>query len=122
MKKNEKKFDLERETRVLLEDVRHGLKTVAEGHGSLARKLDDHDKKFVKIESDLVVIKTDLRFIKSELGSTKSELGSVQSELHSVKAAVFDTNHRITDLQKTVSERFEDNEKRINRLENKVFA
>ena len=50
MKKNDKPpktktTDSERETRVLLEEVRHNLKTVAEGHSILAKKLENHDEK-----------------------------------------------------------------------------
>jgi len=48
-----KTTDSERETRVLLEDIRQQVKTVAEGHGTIIHKLDEHDKKFEHIDQRL---------------------------------------------------------------------
>ena len=55
MRKNDKitkskTTDSERETKVLLEDIRHQVKTVAEGHGAIIRKLDDHGMRLDRIE------------------------------------------------------------------------
>lgn len=41
--------DSERETRVLLEEVRSDVKTVAEQHGFIVVKLKEHDGEFLKI-------------------------------------------------------------------------
>jgi len=99
MKKNGKgsktdKSDFEQKTRVLLEDIRHSVQTVAEGRGGIVKRLD-------KIES---------------------ELSSVKSELHTVKLAVMDTNHCTDRIEKKVDEALENHEKRIAKLEEKVLV
>lgn len=40
-----KTTDLQRETRVLLEEIHQQVRTVAEGHGIIIRKLEEHDKR-----------------------------------------------------------------------------
>lgn len=71
---------LERETRVLLEEVRSELKVVAEGHGSIVKRLDkveeklyEHDRRFDKI--DYRFDKLDQRFDRFE-----KEFGSVLTD------------------------------------------
>ena len=98
MKKNEKTpktktTNSERETRVLLEDIRKEVKTIAEGHGTIIRKLDEHDKRFVKIES----------------------------ELDTVKMAVMQISGDIKDLKEEVAKDLSDHKTRIVKLEEKVF-
>ena len=63
--------DSERETRVLLEEVRSDVKTIAEQHGSIMTKLKEHDGRFVRIDQkleqhDLQFLKMDHRFDKLE--------------------------------------------------------
>ena len=63
--------DSERETRVLLEEVRSDVKTIAEQHGSIMAKLKEHDGRFVRIDQkleqhDLQFLKMDHRFDKLE--------------------------------------------------------
>ncbi len=54
------KEEFKRHTNILMEQMKHEVKTVAEGHGAIIRKLeehdkrfDEHDKKFAKIELEL---------------------------------------------------------------------
>ena len=68
----EKRF--ERHTNILMEQMKHEVKTVAEGHGAIMRKLEEHDKKFAKVES----------------------------ELQSISMAVMDTGHEIKEHQKRI--------------------
>lgn len=63
--------NLERETRVLLEEVRSDFKALAEQYISIDVKLKEHDQKFVKIEQkleqhDLQFLKIDHRFDRLE--------------------------------------------------------
>ena len=44
-----KTTDSERETRVLLEDIRLYLKTIAEGHSILSKKLENHGEKLSEV-------------------------------------------------------------------------
>ena len=91
----EKRF--ERHTNVLMEQVKHEVKTVAEGHSSIIRKLEEHDKRFDRVDAKLT--EHDKRFIK------------VESELHSISMAVMDTGHEI-----------KEHGKRIKRIEEKSPA
>jgi len=100
-KKNssDKKYDSGRETRVLLEKIHSEVKTVAEGHNGIIRKLDERDERFAKIES--------------ELGLVKSTVGSVKSELEYVKMAVMDTNKSV----KSIEKKLDNHDTRISKLE-----
>ncbi len=95
----EKRFD--RHTNILAEQMRHDVKTVAEGHSIVIKKLEDHDKKFVELDK---------------------KIGKVESELHSVKMAVMDTGHRVDRIEKKLDESLGNHEKRITKLEEKVFV
>ncbi len=71
------KTDPQRETRVLMEEVRSELKIVAEGHGSIVKRLDrveekleQHDQRFDKIEGKL-------GRIEGQLGQLQEQVGSV---------------------------------------------
>ncbi len=102
MKKNDKapktqKTDSELETRVLLEAISQQVQVVAEGHGTIIRKLDEHDKKFDVIEK---------------------QIGGLKSDVEIIKVAVMDTNQRV----KTIEKKLDNHETRITKLEVKVFV
>lgn len=50
---SEIKEEFKRHTNVLMEQMKYEVKTVAEGHGAIMRKLEEHDKKFAKVEVEL---------------------------------------------------------------------
>ena len=56
--KSTHEYDSQRETRVLLEQIRSEVKTVSEQHGTIMEKLQEHDQRFVKIDTKLEHIKT----------------------------------------------------------------
>jgi septal ring factor EnvC (AmiA/AmiB activator) len=91
------KEEFKRHTGVLMEQMRKEVQTVAEGHSGIMRKLDEHDERFDKIES---------------------EVGSVKSELQYVKAAVMDTNQTV----KAIEKKLDDHETRLSKVEEKVHA
>ena len=102
MKKSDKspktqKTDLELETRVLLEAISQQVQVVAEGHGTIIRKLDEHDKKFDVIEK---------------------QIGGLKSDVEVIKVAVMDTNQRV----KTIEKKIDNHETRITKLEEKIFV
>lgn len=49
-KKTTPEYDSERETRVLLEQIRREVKVVAQQHGDIMKKLEQHDGKFERVE------------------------------------------------------------------------
>lgn len=82
--------DPERETRVLLEDVRTELQVVAEGHTSIVKRLD-------KVEGDLQEVKEDIKGVKVDLQVVKGQLGQLQNQVGSV---LTDHEHRLTVVEK----------------------
>jgi len=79
MKKNDK--TPKNETRVLLEDIRHQVKTVAEGHGAIIRKLDentqilnDHGQRLDRIEMVLTDTNDRVKTIEKDHGTRITKL------------------------------------------------
>jgi peptidoglycan hydrolase CwlO-like protein len=103
--------EFKRHATILMEHMTKEVKTVAEGHSALAKKLEDHDKRFDRIESDLTNVK-------SELHKVKSDVSSIRSELTAVSAAVMDTSQSVKAIEKKIG----DHETRITKAEEKVFA
>lgn len=68
---------MERETRVLLEEVRSDVKTIGEQYTSIITKLNEHDQRFIKIEQKLE--QHDYRFdrIENKLDQFQQQVGSV---------------------------------------------
>lgn len=94
-KKNQKptpEYDSQRETRVLLEQIRSEVKLVAEQHGS---------------------IKEDLTTIKSELGTMKVALIENNVNIKSVKV-------KQEKIDQKLNTAIDDHEKRIHKLETKI--
>mgnify|MGYP001614214392 CR=1 FL=1 len=92
-------YDSQRETRVLLDEVNHNVKMVSEQHGSIVKKLEEHDRRFDRMES----------------------------ELNSVKMVVMDSGHQIKALrdgQQEIKQKLDtvvsQNEERFKRIEEKI--
>ena len=71
-------FDRERETRVLLEDMNHSIKLIAEGHIGLNDKLDGligrvdkMDFKVDRLEILVDDLRTDMKIVKSDVAEIK---------------------------------------------------
>ncbi len=92
-----KEANPERETRVLLEQVRHELKTVAEGHSMVISKLDEIDNKFRKNESDHFKFEMTLEGVKSQTGTINSKADRIEKELGTIKNAVMDVGNVMKD-------------------------
>jgi len=123
MKKNDKTpksktTPAERGTRVLLEEVRKQVQTVAEGRSVLAKKLEEHDEKLDKISTVVQKIDThyfklqmDTESIKSQTGTIDIKTDRIERDLGTVKSAVMDISHEKKDLGK-----------RVKKVEEKVFV
>ncbi len=68
--------EVKRHTGVVVEGLRSEVKIVAEQHGSIMRKLEEHDRRFDEI---------DIRFDRVDL------------EFKGMKTALFDNSHRLND-------------------------
>jgi len=92
------KEEFKRHTTALMEHMTKEVKIVAEGHSILVKKLD-------KVESEIGEIKKDVQ------EGLKQDMREVKSELGSVKMIVMNISHEIND-----------HEKRIKKVEEKVFV
>ncbi|MFH1442038.1 MAG: hypothetical protein ABIH18_08385 [Candidatus Omnitrophota bacterium] len=125
--KSSAEHDSIRETRVLLEEMNQGIKMIGEQHGSIVKKLEEHDKRFDTMESELIIVKTDLGAVKTDLGAVKSDLGAVKtdlgtvkSELKSVKMAVMEVDAKVNKLDSKLDTNISQNEERFKRIETKL--
>ena len=123
MKKNDKTpktktTDSGRETRVLLEDIRKQVQTIAEGHSLLAKKLEEHDERLnevstvvQKIDTHYFKLQMDTESIKSQAGTIDIKTDRIERDLGAVKSVVMDISHETKGL-----------EKRVKKVEEKVFV
>src|SRR3989338_3324171 len=79
------KAGIEQKTRVLLEEIRHDLKTVAEGHSVLAKKLENHDEKLNEIGE--IVRKMDTHYFKLQMDTeaVKSQAGTIDIKVDRIE-------------------------------------
>ena len=108
----------ERHTNVLMEQMKHEVKTVAEGHSILVKKLDKVESEIGEIKKDVHELKNDMAIVKpalerncKDVQGLKQDMREVKSELGSVKMIVMNISHEIND-----------HEKRIKKVEEKVFV
>lgn len=79
--------DSERETRVLLEEVRSDFKLLAEQYGSITSKLKDHDQEFTKLHGRLDKVEVGLGHVRDQLGQLQNQVSSVLTDHeHRLKA------------------------------------
>ena len=60
--------EFKRHTKVLVKEVESRVKLVAKQHGSIIEKLEEHDKRFDKMESELNAVKITVAGINNRLG------------------------------------------------------
>ena len=90
---NNKKFDRERETRVLLEKIDSDVRAIAEGQSA-------NDARLIRVENTL------------------SELVNLKSDVQTIKMVVMDTNQKV----KSIDQKLDTHETRITKLEEKVHT
>ncbi len=108
---SEIKEEFKRHTNVLMEQMKHEVKTVAEGHGAIMRKLEEHDKRFD--EHDKRFDEHDKRFDEHDkrFDEHDKKFAKIESELQSIRMAVMEISHDT-----------KGRENRIKKLEEKVFV
>lgn len=127
-KENKILAEIKRHNEMLMEHMKQQVNIVAEQHGYVINKLDEHSGEFTKINSRLDNVEIGLKGV-------KSELKGVKSELNTVKIAVLENTEDIKELKigqkelKTNQERMEqkldtkliDHETRIEKIEEIVY-
>ena len=91
-----KAFDSERETRVLLGEVRSELKIVAEGHTSVVKRLDKVEDGLQEVKGGLQEVKGSLGRVEGRLSKVEGQLGQLQDQVGSV---LIDHENRIKTLE-----------------------
>ena len=93
----------ERQTRVLIEQFRFELRTVAEQYGSIVLKLSEHDQRFIKIEEklqqhDLEFVKVHTRFdnLENRFGNLESHFDKLDSQIGTI---LLDHEHRLKGIE-----------------------
>ena len=81
-------YDSERETRVLLEQIDQSVKTVAEQHGSIVKKLEEHDGRFDKIESELDSVKMAVIENSRGIRENSAKIDRVEKKLDTVTSDI----------------------------------
>ena len=117
MKKNARKSDtsnndiiaeidkrFERHTNVLMEKMDSTVKTATEQYSSLAKQMSE-------VKSDVNELKNDTAIIKPAVEVNSKDLKEIKSELHSMNMALMETSHET-----------KNHEKRIKKIEEKVFV
>ena len=117
MKKNAKKNEIsnndiiveidkrfERHTNILMEKMDSTVKTVTEQYSGLVKQVSG-------VKSDVNEFKNDMAIIKPAVAANSKDLKEIKSELRSMNMALMETSHET-----------KDHEKRIKKIEEKVFA
>src|SRR3989338_3769851 len=124
-------YDSVREQTVLLEHMNQSIQTIAEQHGSIVEKLDQHSKDLSVIKSELDIVKIATSVMKSDLDTVKmatsvmkSELDIVKiatsvmkSDLDTVKLAIKDVDQKTTRIEQKLDTAIIGHEQRITKLE-----
>lgn len=103
-------FNSQRETRVLLEQIRSEVKIVAEQHGDITKRLDKIDNKLQEHGSILFKLEMGLETVKSRVGTIDTKVDRIEKELETIKLAIKDVDLKL-------SESVADHEKRLHKLE-----
>ena len=117
-----KRIDPERETRVLLEDVRREVKTVAEGHTIILHKLEEHDKKFTRIESELHTISTISMDTSRRVDALDVKVDALDVKFNTLDVKVNSIDTRLISVEDKLDRNLDDHKKRITKIEEKILT
>lgn len=65
--------DSQIETRILLEEMNKGIKTIGEQHGTIIKKLEEHDRRFDRIEMAVKEVDAKVDRLEKKLDTTISQ-------------------------------------------------
>ncbi|MFH0731361.1 MAG: hypothetical protein V2A72_00365 [Candidatus Omnitrophota bacterium] len=109
-------YDSTRQQNVLLEGMSFDIKTLAEGHGSIVKKLEEHDVRFDRIESELSSVKVAVLDNSMQIKDLKTGLGKVEQRLDTVEQRL-DTVEQKLD---TVEQKLDTVEQKLDTVEQKL--
>ena len=112
-------FDRERETRVLLEDMNHNIKLIAEGHIGLNDKLDGLIGRFDNMEEKVNLIpviynalleqrgvinelKTDVKIVKADVAQLKSDVAELKTDVAELKTDMKIVKSDVAEIKVTI--------------------
>jgi len=95
-------YDSQRETRVLLEEMNKGIKTIGEQHGTIVKRLDNIEPNLGQRDQELQIIKTTAHTIKATVHANASELNSVKMAVMEVDVKVNKLDTRLTSVEISV--------------------
>ena len=86
--KKSQRFDSERETRVLMEEVRSELRVVAGGHGLIIGRLDKVEGRLDRVENDLQGVKDGFQGVKGKLTQHDQRFDRIDGQLSQLQQQV----------------------------------
>ena len=105
------KEEFEHFTKILMEKMDSTVKTVTEQYGSIIKKIDNVASDVSDLKEDMAIVKPVVEQNSKDIQELKRDMKEVKSELHSVKMAVMTVSHEVGN-----------HEKRIKKVEEKVFV
>ena len=117
-----------------MEKISSDVKTVAEGHSDLNRKIDqvnaklvEHDKRFDRIEMvvmensrDIKVLKADVNTLKADVNTLKADVNTLKADVNTLKADVNTLKADVKEVkagQDDIRHLTKDHEERLKKLE-----
>jgi chromosome segregation ATPase len=117
-------YDSQRETRVLLEDINKSVKTVAEQHDSIIKKLDEHDGQFKKIDQRFDIVEMAITENSRNIKALQTDVKGLKTDAEVLKTdvkALKEGQGRLEKGQEEIKQKLDtvttDHERRLEKLE-----
>ncbi|MBU1121588.1 MAG: hypothetical protein ABIH71_06930 [Candidatus Omnitrophota bacterium] len=125
-KKNSPEYDSGRETRVLLEQIRNEVKTVAEQHGSIKTDIKEFkssvERRFDRVEAALMENSRDIRVNSVSIKKVEAAVVENSRDIKELKLEVKEVRIGQQAIEQKLDVSVDNHEQRITRLEEKVGA
>ena len=79
--------EIKRHMKVLMEDMSGQVKIVAEQHGSIIRKLEEHDARFDRMDLEFQKVHMDLKVITTGLFDTSHRVDDHEARIRKLELA-----------------------------------
>jgi len=109
-RKSTPEYDSQRQQNVLLEEINKQVKTVAEGHSGLDRKIDKTNERLDDIDDRLQIIS-------NTLSDHSNKFAEHEQRFDRIEMVLTDTNARVKKVEQKVDIIASDHEHRIQKLE-----
>lgn len=111
------KYNSERETRVLLEEMNQSIKTIAEQYSAIVDRLDKIDERLQKHDAVRFKLEWGIETLQNRVGTIDAKLDRIGGELKTVESAVKDVDVRVSTIEKKLDTVTTDHEDRLRKLE-----